>query len=332
MKVPFWDPSRDYFKYQQKYQEAIHRVLSQGDLILRSDLEEFERNFADFVGTKYAVGVASGTDALILSMKVMEIGHGDEVIVPSYTFRATLEAVHHAGATPVLVDLGEDWRTVRTDKTRAIIPAHIAGHILDWNVDEFIDMIEDSCQALGAAPVRGVTACYSFYPAKILGCFGDGGAVATNDSYVYEELLKMRNHYKGDWDKFGYNSRLDNLQAAILNIKLANIQKNLQRRKIIANLYDKALKGIVGIPVERDVYQDYIIHCPTEIERDELQRFLEIKGIGSMKNGYPFPLETPKLPNAVRYESRSLRIPCNQNLSDEEVEYVISRIKQFYTR
>lgn len=332
MVVPFWDPTIDYMDNRKEYMTVIDSVLRQGDLILRQDLEIFEIKFADKVGTKYAVGVASGTDALILTMKALGIGEGDEVIVPSYTFRATIEAVHHVGATPVLADLGEDWRPYRTKKTKAIIPAHIAGEVLFWTLEEFetdILMIEDSCQAITAKPLTGIAAAYSFYPAKILGCFGDGGAIATNDEALYEELLKMRNHYKGDWSKFGYNSRLDNVQAAVLNTKIDYLDKMLQRRLKIAQRYDEELKGVVT-PNKREVYQDYIIECFDEEERDQLQRFLEIKGIGSMANGYPFPKAVPKKKKAFEYESRSLRIPCNPDLTDEQVTYVIKRINEFY--
>jgi dTDP-4-amino-4,6-dideoxygalactose transaminase len=300
-------------------------VLERGDLILRRDVEEFEQNLARYVGSKYAVGVASGTDALILSLKVLRIGKGDEVLVPSYTFRATVEAVHHVGAKPVLYDLDRKVRHLRTDRTRAVIPAHIAGEVLFPYEAEGLIMIEDACQAIGAAAIRGKTACYSFYPAKLLGCFGDGGGIATNDKDLYEELLVMRNHYKGRWDKFGYNSRLDNLQAAVLNVKIRHLPAAIERRREIARYYDDTLEG-VGRDRVRDVYQDYIITTPNP---ESLQSFLKERGVETMLNGYPFPEETPKGPLTLAYEAVSLRIPCNENISDEEVEYVADCINDY---
>ena len=328
MKVRFVDFGKEYLKIRDEILPEIDRVLSAGDLILRKDLEVFEENFAKLVGTKYAIGVASGTDALILSLKAL--GITGEVIVPSYTFRATVEAIAHAGAIPVLTDLGEDWKQYKTDKTQAIIPAHIAGEILNWQPIDGIIMIEDYAQAIGAGSVMGTTACYSFYPAKILGCYGDGGAIATNDQELYEKLKILRNHNKGDWKEVGYNSRLDNLQAAVLNVKLRHLTHDVERRREIAMKYDKSLNIELKRPEMRKIYQDFIVECASEYERDRMYDFLKNEGVETMKNGYPFPDDFPKLPKASQYESVSLRLPCNPSLEDEEVEYVIEKIKEFY--
>lgn len=328
--VRFFDPGRGYTRIKPHVDGIMQRVLAKGDLILREDLEEFEKNLAEYLGTKYAVGVASGTDALILTLKAL--GITGEVLVPSYTFRATVEAVVHAGATPVLVDMGDDWRDYKTEATQAIIPAHIAGEILDWEPDDDVVMIEDAAQAIGASEVKGIAATYSFYPAKILGCYGDGGAVATNDENLYNELLKLRNHYKGGWEKVAYNSRLDNLQAAVLNLKLKYLPYDIARRKEIAEMYDKELSLIVETPKQREVYQDYIIRCANKFECDSLFKFLAGEGIETMKNGYPFPTKYPKGLKAQEYEDESLRLPCNPELEDEEVKYVIKKIKEFYKR
>lgn len=328
--VKFIDFGRAYKSIRTELDLETERVRSAGDLILRKDVEVFEQNLAKYVGTKYAVGVASGTDALILSLTVAGIGQGDEVIVPSYTFRATIEAVHRVGATPVLADLGEDWRLYKTDKTKAIIPAHIAGDTMDWVPDEGIIMIEDACQAIGAKFVEGLTACYSFYPAKILGCSGDGGAIATDVKEIYDELIMLRNHYKGSWEKFGFNSRLDNLLAAELNVKIKYLPEYIERRKKIAERYDAELPEEVGRPVLRKVYQDYIIELKNKEERDALKSFLSEYEIETMENGYPFPKETPKKPLAQAYEDRTLRLPAHPHLEDSEISEVINRIKEFY--
>ncbi len=310
-------------------------VLARGDLILRKDVEEFERAFAEYVGTKYAVGVASGTDALILSLAAYNIGPGDEVLAPSYTFRATIEAVLHRGATVRLYDI--DGKIEFSANTRAFIPAYIAGEVppeietvINAAKNAGIVVIEDTCQAVGAAPVRGHTACYSFYPAKILGCFGDGGAIATNDEVLYQNLLKMRNHFKGDWKPVGYNSRLDNLQAAVLNVMLKYLPEAIKRRREIAVMYDEAFQPFIGRPIARDVYQDYIVVFESENVRDNMHQHLAEQGIETLKNEYPFPEITPKLPLSVDYESRSLRLPCNPNLTDEEVSYIINNFNLLF--
>lgn len=325
--IKFFNPGKTYLRLKDEILPEIDRVLTAGDLILRDDLSKFEEEFAAYVGTKYAVGVASGTDALILTMKLLGIGPGDEVIVPSYTFRATAEAVHHVGATPVLTDLGEDWRAYKTINTKAIIPAHIAGETLNWLPDDDIIMIEDACQAVGAKKVEGIAAAYSFYPAKLLGCFGDGGAIATNDKELYESLKTFRNHDKGSWEKVAYNSRLDNMQASVLRIKLRHLPDDLKRRKEIAVRYDNELTKKITKPAIREVYQDYIIACENV---GGLHEHLKSVGVETMYNGYPFPKLYPKHPKTEEFESKSLRIPCHQELTDDEVSEVIRRINEFY--
>lgn len=330
-RIKFFDPGKAYERIKDEVLPEIDRVLTAGDLILRKDVEDFEKNLAEYVGTKYAVAVASGTDALILSLKALGIGPGDIVAVPSYTFRATAEAAHHAGANVVLYDLGElpDFREID-----AWIPAHIAGEVpgdLDKAVEEAraygVVVIEDAAQAIGAAPIQGDAATYSFYPAKVLGCYGDGGAVCTNDPSLAEYIKYLRNHCKGDWEDWGYNSRLDNVQAAVLNVKIKHLPKDVARRKEIAEMYDTALEGIVELPTKRDLYQDYIIATD---KRDELYEYLKERGIETMTNGYPFPAALIKGPKTQEYEARSLRLPCNPELTDPEVEEVIMTIRAFY--
>lgn len=329
-KIRFFNPGLAYQALKHEIDPVINRVLTNGDLILRQDVEDFEQSLARYVGTKYAVAVASGTDALFLTLKALGIGRGDEVICPSYTFRATVEAIHQTGAIPVLTDLGEDWRQYRTDHTRAIIPAHIAGDTLEWLPEPGILMIEDACQAIGAKRVEGIAACYSFYPAKLLGCYGDGGGIATNDEELYKELKGMRNHYKDDWKPYGWNSRLDNLQAAVLNVKIKHLPASIWRRKIIASEYDKGMPSVIERPKLRNVYQDYIVAFKSESERDAVQAFLADKGIETMKNGYPFPEHSPKGARTMDYESRSLRLPCNEVLTDEEVKTIIDELHEYY--
>lgn len=323
--IRFWYPDREVEALKDELDPEIKRVRYAGDFILRKDVEDFETNFAEFVGTKYAVAVASGTDALILSLKAFEIGPGDEVILPAYTFRATLEAIHHVGATPVLADVGEDWRKYRTPNTKAIIPVHMEGQLLSWTPNDLL-MFEDACQAIGAGPVTGNTACYSFYPAKILGSEGDGGAIATNNEQLAIKLRKMRNHYKDAWEEgYGFNSRLDNVQAAILNVKLKHLPEYLARRKEIAMKYHYGLPKEI-IPPKRDVYQDYIVNVLLPIP---LQSFLAERGIQTMLNEYPFPISKPQ--KATTYEHTTLRLPCTPYHTDNEIDQVIAAINEFYS-
>lgn len=324
MKVRFFDPGLGYSKIKDEVLKEFDRVLTAGDLILRDDVEMFEQKLADFVGTKYAVALNSGTDAIMLSLKAM-LKKGDRVALPSHTFKSTCGAVLSAEMIPVLYDMGEKSENVRAD---AHIPVHIAGELSDFATSTGRATIEDACQALGALknPTSDVQ-CWSFYPAKMLGALGDAGAITTNDTFVHEYIKEARNHFKGDNRDFGINSRMDNLQAAVLNIKLKYFDDTLEMRAQIAGVYRDLLEG-VGLPehTESRVWQDYIIRTP---KRDELFEFLKKEGIETMKNEYPFSPEYPKLPLAKKYEAETLRIPCNENLTEEEVYYVISKINEF---
>ena len=335
MKVPFVNFALEYQKIKPEIDRAIQGCLERGDLILRKDIEEFEENLAKFVGKEYAVGLNSGTDALYLSLKVLGVGPGDEVITSSRTFVATVQVIQQLGAKIVLVDLGEDWLDYKTEKTKAVIPVHIAGKLSPWFFGNFLGttpMVEDACQALGAKGVgKGIIQCYSFYPAKILGAYGDAGAITTNNESIYNEIKELRNHYKGKgYLKWGINSRMDNIQAAILNVKIKYLPEALERREEIANMYYEGFRYIPMELLEPDkqkgrVYQDFIILIE---KRDELYDFLKENGIETIKNEYPFPI--PKLPKSVQYEKETLRLPIYPGLTDEQVSFVIEKIKEFY--
>lgn len=327
--IRFWYPSREYEALKPEIDAALNDVQSRGAYILQKDLEDFERDFATLVGTKYAVGLASGTDALYLSLILAGIKPGDEIITTSYTFRATVDAILHLGATPILTDIHENWEDYATEKTKAIIPVHIAGEVESWLPKGEIKMIEDACQALGAAPINGLTACYSFYPAKILGCHGDGGAIATNNKDLADRLKLMRHHFKGSDDFPGYNSRLDNMQAAILNVKLLHLPDFLRRRKEIAMRYDRELKNFLKIPTERYVYQDYIVETK---DAAGLHDFLQETDIQTMTNEYVFPRIVQKKQKCVEFERNSLRLPCTPYHTDQEIDQVIQGIKDYYSQ
>lgn len=340
--VRFFNPALGYQKIKPEIDRAIQSVLERGDLVLRKDLEEFEENLAKYTGKEYAVGVNSGTDALYLSLWALGIKPGDEVIVPSHTFVATAQVVAQLGATPVMVDVEDNLLVspvavagALTKKTKAIIPVHLTGAVAD--VEDMLafdtPIIEDAAQALGATGVGfGVTQCYSFYPAKILGAYGDAGAITTDDEDLAALFKDLRHHYKKDYSEWGINSRLDNMQAAILNVKMQYLAEAQLVRATIAEKYRDGLKDVKDIRLpeysEGRVWQDYIIRARDEDDRDALFDFLKRQGIETMMNEYPMPVD--KSPNALRIEGETLRIPCNENLTDEEVEYVITNIRKYF--
>lgn len=339
MNIKFFTPGLAYEKIKPEIDSEMQRVLAAGDLILRKDVEAFEKTLAEYCGTKYAVALNSCTDALYLALRALKIGPGDEVLVPSRTFVASVQTIVQVGATPVFYDL--DGKFTVSEKVKAIIPVHIEG-AFDAHMDTILGLardnnwyvIEDAAQALGAemlgkkAGSYGIAGCFSFYPAKILGAYGDAGALATDDKEMYKYVKDCRNHFKEDARDWGVNSRMDNLQAVVLNVRFKYLPDMLARRKEIAEMYHEGLKNLLLArppQIEGRVWQDYIIQTPA---RDILFSFLKEKGIETLKNNYPFPV--PKLPLAQAYEDQTLRLPCNELLTDEEVLYVISQIRQFY--
>jgi len=328
--IKFWDPVRQYQKYKTELDDVWFSVMNRGDLILREDVEKFEKNLAEFVGTKYAVGLSSGTDAIYLSLKAL--GVKGSVALPSYTFKATCGAVINAGCKPVIYDLDR----IIYEGVSAFIPVHIAGEVYNFGKYDYgpVPIIEDACQALGAIknPTSDVQ-CWSFYPAKILGAAGDAGAITTNREDVYEYIKEARNHFKMDNKDFGGNHRMDNLQAALLNVKFKYLPHFLAKRKEIADKYFSGLSRIKEITLpnfqEGRVWQDWILR--TE-KRDELYEYLKENNVETQKNEYPFSPEYPKLPLAAKYEAETLRLPIQPEHADQEIDFVIRKIKDFFQK
>lgn len=354
MNVRFFNPGLSYQKIRSEVLPEIDRVLESGKLILQSDGEQFEREMEKYLGVKHFLGVANGTDALLLVQKALGIGEGDEVICVSHTFIASFSETMKLGARPILVDIGDDYlidpkkiEEVITPRTKAIIPVHLSGDVANMTEilriakEHNLYVIEDAAQAMGAehdgkkAGTMGIAGTFSFYPAKILGCYGDGGGIATNDDALYEELKEMRNHYKSTYTKIGYNSRLDNVQAAVLSIKLRYLDSWIARRREIGKMYNESLSGINGLvlPTDRPVYQDYVIRAA---QRDELKKFLDQNGVQTLGDDSMAYHERKELelnfnlPNTEQYTREFLRLPCNPDLTDEEVRYVISKVREFY--
>ena len=365
-KVPFVAYKKQYRDLKQEIDTAIERVLEKGDLILRQDVDDFEQNLAQFTGAKYAVALNSGTDALFLSLLAAGIGKGDEVITVSHTFIASIFTIVHVGAKPVLVDVKDDFlmnvdelEKAITPNTKAIIPVYLNGRMPDMErIMEIAQkhnliVIEDSAQALGAeykgkkAGSIGLTGCFSFYPAKILGCFGDGGAITTNSKEIADKIRLLRDHGQETKTKivcYGWNSRLDNLQAAVLNIKIKHLPEWIKKRREIADMYNNGLKDIKEIKLAStpqdifhfDVFQNYVLRAE---QRDKLFGFLKEKEVETLIKD-PIPnhwqkglnLSHFKLPKTEELSKEVISLPMYPELTDEQVEYVINCVKEYYVK
>jgi dTDP-4-amino-4,6-dideoxygalactose transaminase len=364
-QIPFFNYPSLFATQEAEIMSTVRRVLASGKLILQEDLEEFERNLADFLGVTHAIGVGNGTDAILLALRASGVEPGDEVILPSHTFVATASATHFAGAKPVLVDVGDDHmidpdsvRAAITPRTRAVVPVQLNGRTCDMDAlreiteEHGLLLVEDAAQGLGAefrgrkAGTFGKAAGFSFYPAKLLGCYGDGGAVTTNDDAVAERVRVLRNHGRtetGDVGEWSYNSRLDNLQAALLDLKLRTFRDDIERRRQIARLYDERLRvheelllppGPDSDPSRFDVYQNYEIEAPN---RDALRAHLEQHGVrtiiqwgGKAVHQFPALGLSASLPFTERVMANSVLLPMNTSLSDTDVEYVCDTIDVFF--
>ena len=361
MNVPFVDLSRIHKPLEEKIVEEIKSVINRGDFILGNSVKEFENAFAEFCGTNYAVGVANGSDALELILRGYNIGVGDEVITTPNTFFATVSAIIQAGATPRLSDVGKyyniDVNEIErkiTSKTKAIMPVHLYGQPSD--MDEInqlakkdrIKVIEDAAQAHGAKYHNiktgnlGNAAGFSFYPAKNLGAFGDGGAITTNDEGLVERLRAIRNYGqvgKNDHRILGLNSRLDTIQSVVLNVKLPYLNLWNQQRRDIAKKYFELLNWIELPMIEEDreaVYHLFVIRHP---ERDKLADHLKKAGISTGLH-YPTPIHLQPafsqlgyhngdFPIAEKYAKEILSLPIFPGMTDEEVEYVAKAVNSF---
>lgn len=362
MKVPFVDWNASYQLQKTELDALWERINTTGQLLLREEVENFEKTLAALASAKYAVGVNSGSDALLLALEACGIGKGDEVITVSHTFMATLQAIERVGATPVFVDVGEDElmdvtqiEEKITDKTKAILPVHLTGKVCDMvaitDIAEKHDLwvIEDSAQAFGAAGLRGDLACYSFYPFKILGCAGDGGGIVTDSEELARKLRLLRNHgnvsqtgmdsgEKGEV-KRGWNTRLDNLQAGILNVRIREIENIWSTRKKYAEIYDQELAGLpiaLPTPQEGRVYQEYVVQVEN---RPEFVRFLNEHGVEVLPNLKQIEAGLKpnhlvwcddKLPYTEMFTNNNVRLPIWPTLTEEQIYYVCDIIKQFY--
>ena len=363
--IPFFNYPFLFKSKEDDFIKIFKDIGSRGAYILQKDLEDFEKKLAKYCNSKYAIGVANGTDAIWLALEAAGVGVGDEVILSSHTYIATAGAVAFVNAIPVPVECKEDWmidpeavEAAITPKTKAILPTQLNGRCCDMDALRAIAkkyeliIIEDAAQGLGAkfkgefAGTMGLAGTISFYPAKTLGSFGDAGAILTNDKELYDKMRFARDHGRNDDGEFimwGYNSRLDNLQAAILNYKLNYYDAEIHKRREIAQIYINELSGISKIKLPPgpdsdntyfDVYQNFEIWAEG---RDELRQFLSKNGIGSLIQWGGQPVHSLKklgfnatLPFTENFFKGCFMIPMNTSLTDSEVLYVCKNIKEFY--
>jgi len=361
MRIPFVDLKAQYESIKEEIDQAIFDVILDSAFVGGKYIKTFERNYANYIGAKHCIGVGNGTDALFIALKILDVGEGDEVITAANSFIATSEAITMTGAKVVFVDCDKDTYNIDvqkinkaiTNKTKAIIPVHLYGQSAD--MDPIIEIaqkynlyiVEDSAQAHGGvykgrkvgtiAPL----ACFSFFPGKNLGAYGDAGAIVTKDEKLAEKTRMFANH--GRKEKYnhefeGVNSRLDGLQAAILDVKLKYLEKWTERRRSIAKVYDEELKDIVTTPAVlpdvRHVYHLYVIRVEN---RKKVREFLAEKEIHTGIH-YPVPLPFLKAYSYLRHKPQDfpvtyslkdeiLSLPIHGNMTDDQVEYVIKQLK-----
>jgi dTDP-4-amino-4,6-dideoxygalactose transaminase len=363
MQIPLVDLKAQYLAIRPEIDAAIQRVLDNCSFVLGREVASFERAFADYVGAKGAVGVASGTAALHLGLLACGVGLGDEVITTAHTFIATAEAISHTGARPVFVDVDpqtynidpEKVEEAITPRTKAVLPVHLYGHPADMESLLSIArrhnlwLIEDAAQAHGAeykgrrCGSMGHLACFSFYPGKNLGAYGDAGAVTGNDEALVARVRKLRDHgrtKKYEHEEIGYGERLDTLQAVILMAKLLYLEAWTEARRAHARLYNELLADYKVItpyesPEVRHVYHLYVTR--TE-HRDEILHHLNSRGIGVGMH-YPIPVHRQpayaskgygavSLPNTERISGEIISLPMYPELTEEQIAYVVETLKE----
>ncbi len=365
LKVPYVNLAAQHSPIKDELMAAIGRVIDSGRFILGREVDEFEERFAELAGCRFAVGLNSGTDALIFGLKALGIGEGDEVITAPNSFLASASSIALLGATPVFVDVGKDYNlnpalleAAITPRTRAILPVHLTGKATDMDGvmsvarKHNIFVIEDCAQAVCAehngkrVGSFGEVGCFSLHPLKTLNACGDGGVVTTNDEDLYEQFKLLRNHGLRTRDNgmmWAFNSRLDTMQAAVLLTKLDHVETWTEGRRANASAYRERLSGLdevvlpVDEPHQRSVYHTFVIQAE---RRDKLRSFLSERGVGTAIH-YPMPIHLQDAAAALGYTKGSfpvaehqaeciLSLPIYPELNLDEITYVADCIRSFY--
>jgi len=366
MKVPFVDLQAQYQNIKSEIDDAIQSVINESAFISGKYAGKFEQEFANYCNAKYCISVGNGTDALFLSLKALGIGSGDEVMTVSNSFIATSEAITAAGGKVVFIDCHPDYYTIDvskiedkiTPKTKAIIPVHLYGQPADMDAINTLAkkynlfVIEDAAQAHGAlyknrkVGTLGDVACFSFYPGKNLGAYGDAGAIITNNEDIAKRSRMLANH--GRIEKYnhefeGINSRMDGIQAAVLSVKLKYLNEWCEKRRNLVSLYNKLLKNVGDIitPLElRETLPVYHLYVIRTQKRDRLKQYLAENNISS---GIHYPIALPNLkaytylehkpgdfPVASRYQSEILSLPIFPEMTEDQIKYVSDSIIEFF--
>jgi len=368
--IKYWDYSKEYKRFRRKILDSVNKVFSSGTLLFGNELKKFEKNFCKFNNSKYGVGVRSGTDALFIALKVLNIGTGDEVITVSNTAIPTVAAIKNTGAEVRFVDIDKDFlidikkiEGAINSRTKAIIPVHLFGQTCDMNKILSISrkynlkIVEDCAQASGAmykgqkAGSIGDIGCHSFYPTKILGAYGDGGFLTTNNKKLYEKMHRFRFYgidtlgVNKKWSnkyysiEHGTNSRLDEVQASILNLKLKYINLFIKRRRAIAQKYFEGLRGLdIGLPiVNKNNFHVFHIFAVTHPKRDLILKKMKSKNI-MLGIHYPYPIhkmqayKNPKPKNSnllIETEKQAKKIfslPIYPDIKNNEIKNIIKHI------
>ena len=358
--IPFFNLQQQTQEHKNDFMKKINSIVDNTSFILGETVQKFEQEFAKYNGATFCTGVNSGTDALILALKALEIGQGDEVIIPANTFVATAEAVALCGATPILVDIDEKSYNIEpslieekvTDKTKAIIAVHLYGKLADMDTINIVakihnlKVIEDAAQAHGAelngkkAGTFGDVGCFSFYPSKNLGAFGDGGACITNNVDLHNKIKSLRDHgstIKYEHNLVGMNSRLDAIQASILSVKLLHLDKWNTKRREAAYYYKQLLSGIVKTPdiSTASVFHLYVVRLN---DREKVMEKLKNAGVG-LGIHYPIPIHLQPafkylgykegdFPITEKVSKEIVSLPMYPELTKQQIEIVTNNIKR----
>lgn len=367
-QVPFFNYQFLIKQNEAEVRASMESVFARGAYIMQKDVVQFEENLKKYLNVKHAFGVANGTDAIVIALRAAGVKPGDEVILPSHTFIASAAAVALNNAVPVPVECGPDHMldpeavaAAVTSKSKFVMPVQVNGRTCNMDAIQALadkhglKIIEDAAQGLGskfkgrAAGTFGLAGTISFFPAKVLGCFGDGGAIVTNDDNMAEQIHALRDHGRnrdGEIVMWGFNSRLDNLHAAVLDVKLKHYPEVVARRREIARMYEEGLGDLSQLvlppapdddPNHFDIYQNYELEAD---RRDELRSFLSDRGVGTLiqwggKAIHHFEklgMNKHHLPKTDRYFSRFLMLPMNVSLHNDDVSYVIESVREFYMK